>query len=148
MEFVLGFALIVILLLCMGFGVVDIAMIVLALSGLVIIFIGCFFIVSLAVLAFTKKVHGYFVEFNDEGRFPCAVYDINGEHVKNLFPCEMVMRNKLYIPDKEISLRYFKPRRFAIDKNALLTIIFGSAVFIPLGIIAAVMLTQWIGSVF
>lgn len=147
MEFVLGFVLIVILLLCMGFGVVDIAMIVLALSGLAIIFIGAFFIFSLVVLLFTKKVRGIFVEFNDEGRFPCAVYDIGGERVKNLFPCEMVMRGKLYIPDKEIPLRYFKPRKFAIDKNALLTIIIGSAVFIPLGVAAAVMLTQWIGSV-
>lgn len=148
MEFLLGFALIVILLLCMGFGVVDIAMMVLALSGLVIIFIGGFFIVSLAVLAFTKKVHGSFVEFNDEGRFPCAVYKIGGERVKNLFPCEMVMRGKLYIPDKEITLRYFKPKCFAIDKNALLTIIIGSAVFIPLGVVAAVMLSRWVGSVF
>ena len=147
MEFVLGFALIIILLLCMGFGVVDIAMIVLALSGLVIIFIGAFFIFSLIVLIFTKKVYGTFVEFNDEGRFPCAVYNIGGERVKNLFPCEMIMRSKLYIPDKEIPLRYFKLRRFAIDKNALLTIIIGSAVFIPLGVISAILLTQWIGSI-
>ena len=147
MEFLLGFALMIILLLCMGFGVVDIAMIVLALSGLAIIFIGGFFVFGLIVLFFTKKVHGKFVEFNDEGRFPCAVYDINGERVKNLFPCEMIMRNKLYIPDKEITLRYFKLRKFALDKNALLTIIVGSAVFIPLGIISAVMLTNWINSV-
>lgn len=147
MEFVLGFALMVILLLCMGFGVVDIAMIVLALSGLAIIFIGAFFIFSLIVLMFTKKVQGSFVEFNEEGRFPCAVYDIDGERVKNLFPCEMVMRNKLYIPDKKIPLRYFMLRKLAVDKNALLTIIIGSAVFIPLGIISAVLLAQWIGSV-
>lgn len=147
MEFLLGFALMIILLLCMGFGIVDIAMIVLGLSGLAIIFIGGFFIFGLVVLIFTKKVHGSFIEFNDEGRFPCAVYNIGGESVKNLFPCEMVMRDKLYIPGKEIPLRYFKLRKFAIDKNALLTIIVGSAVFIPLGIISAVMLANWINSV-
>lgn len=148
MEFLLGFALIVILMLCMGFGIVDIAMLVLALSGVLIILIGGFFAVCLVLLMFTKKRRGAFCEFNDEGRFPCAVYKIGGERVKNLFPCEMIMRKRLYVPDKEIALLYFKPRRFAIDKNALLTIIIGSAVFIPLAVFSAVALAIWIGSIF
>lgn len=147
MEFLLGFALIVILMLCLGFGIVDIAVLVLALAGLVIIFIGIFFAVCLVMLMFTGKTRGAFVEFNEDGRFPCAVYDIGGERVKNLFPCEMIMRDKLYVSDKEIQLLYFKPRRFAVDKNALFTIIIGSAVFIPLGTVAAVMLLRWIGAI-
>lgn len=147
MEFLLGFALIVILMLCMGFGIMDIAVLVMALSGVLIILIGGFFAVCLVMLMFTKKRRGVFVELNEDGRFPCAVYEIGGERVKNLFPCEMVMRKRLYIPDKEIALLYFKPRRFAIDKNALLTIIVGSAVFIPLGVIFAVALAIWISSI-
>lgn len=147
MEFLLGFALIVILMLLMGFGIVDIAMLVLGLAGLLIIFIGAFFAVCLAMLIFTVKTRGVFIEFNEDGRFPCAVYDIGGACVRNLFPCEMVMRNRLYIPGKEIKLLYFKPRKFALDRNALLTIIIGSAVFIPGAVISVLMFVRWISSV-
>lgn len=147
MEFLLGFALIVILMLLMGFGIMDIAMLVLGLAGLLIILIGVFFAACLVMLIFTGKTHGAFVEFNEDGRFPCAVYDIGGERVKNLFPCEMIMRNKLYKPGKEIRLLYFKPRRFALDRNALLTIVIGSAVFIPGAVISAAALARWISSV-
>lgn len=79
-----------------------------------------------------------FVSFDEERRFAVAVYSIGGEEVANLFPCEMIMRDKLYIPDKEISLLYCKPRRAAIDKNALITIIAGSAVFIPAAVFSAI----------
>ncbi len=147
MEFLLGFALIVILMLLMGFGIVDIAMLVLGLAGLLIIFIGGFFAVCLVMLIFTVKSRGSFVEFNEEGRFPCAVYDIGGERVKNLFPREMIMQNKLYIPGKEINLLYFKPRRFALDRNAVLTIVIGSAVFIPSAVFSAAVLVRWVSSI-
>lgn len=147
MEFLLGFVLIVILMLCLGFGIVDIAVLVLGLAGLLTIFIGGFFAVCLVMLIFTGKTRGAFVEFNEDGRFPCAMYDIGGERVKNLFPCEMIMRNKLYIPGKEIRLLYFKPRKFALDRNALLTIIIGSAVFIPGAVFSFSVIAGWISSV-
>lgn len=146
MEFLLGFALMIILMLLMGFGIADIAVIVLGLVGLLIVFIGLFFLVCLIMLIFTDRTRGAFVEFNEDGRFPCAVYDIGGERVKNLFPCEMIMRGRLYVPGREIKLLYFKPRRFALDKNALLTIIIGSTVFIPGAVLSAVTFVKLISA--
>lgn len=146
MEFLLVFALIAVIMLCIGFGLGDVLMMALLIIAALTALIGVFFVFCLALLIFSKKKSGVFVEFNDEGRFPCAVYDIDGRSVKNLFPCEMIMRDRLYIPGKEIKLLYFKPRGFAFDRNALLTIIIGSMVFIPGGVFSLSVLAGWISS--
>lgn len=148
MEFLLVFALIVILMLCVGFGWGDILMLVLLVIAALTVLIGGFFLVCLALLLSSKKKRGVFSKMNEEGRFPCAVYDIDGGEFPNVFPCEMILRNKLYVPDKTVTLYYIKLRRAVIDKNAFITIIAGSAVFIPLSVMAAVMLVREISAFF
>lgn len=131
MEFVIGFALVAVLMLCLGFGLGDVLMLLILVLGLGIVFLGVFFGICLALAATSKRKLGTFNEISEETRFPCAVYDIDGEKVPNLFPSEMIMRNKLYVKDKEVKLLYCAVRRSAIDANALLTIICGSVIFIP-----------------
>lgn len=137
MEFILGYVMIAVIMLCMGFSLTNIGMLTLILLGAFIVLIGLFFAVCLVFLIMSRRRKAVFVSFDEEPRFPVAVYRIDGVEVPNLFPCEMIMRDKIYIPDKEISLLYCKPRRAAIDKNALTTIIAGSAFFIPLAVISA-----------
>ncbi len=148
MEFLLVFALIVILMLCVGFGWGDILMLVLLVIAALTVIIGGFFLVCLALLLSSKKKRGVFSKISDERRFPCAVYDIDGGEFPNIFPCEMILRNKLYVPGKAVTLYYIKFRRAVIDKNAFITIISGSAVFIPLAVMAAVMLVREISAFF
>lgn len=138
MEFIIGYVMIAIIMLCMGFSIMNIGVFTLLLMGVFIILIGLFFVICLVFLAMSRRRKAVFVSFDEERRFAVAVYSIGGEEVANLFPCEMIMRDKLYIPDKEISLLYCKPRRAAIDKNALITIIAGSAVFIPAAVFSAI----------
>lgn len=143
MEFIIGYVMIAVIMLCMGFSLMNIGIFTLLLIGVFIILVGMFFAVCLVFLAMSRRRKAVFASFDEEKRFAVAVYKIDGEEVPNLFPCEMIMRDKLYIPDKEVSLLYCKPRRAAIDKNALVTIIAGSAIFIPAAIYSAVSIVSF-----
>lgn len=146
MEFFIGGAMVVIIMLCIGFGWGDIAMLGFMVIGAFVVLIGGFFAVCLVMLALSKRRTAVFTEFSEERRFPCAVYRIDGEDVPNMFPCEMVMRGKLYVPDKEIKVLYCRPFRSAIDNNALLTIILGSVIFIPSAVFAVMKMIEVVGS--
>lgn len=137
MEFLLGYVMIAAVMLCMGFSFFQVGTLTLMLIGVVVVLIGAFFAVCLVFLALSRRKTAVFHIIDEERRFPVAVYNIDGEEVHNIFPCEMIMKNKLYVPGKKIGLLYCKPRRAAIDKNALITIIVGSAVFIPAAVFAA-----------
>lgn len=138
MEFLIGYVLIAVILLCIGFELVQIGMFTLAIVGVFIALIGVFFSVCVIFLIMSRSAKAVFTSFDEDRRFPVAIYRINGEDVPNMFPCEMIMRNKLYVPGKEIRLLYCKPRRAAIDKNALITMIVGSVIFIPGGVFSAI----------
>ena len=143
MEFIIGYVMIAVIMLCMGFQLVHIAIMTLIIIAVGIILIGAFFAVCLVFLAMSKRKTAVFVSFNEEPRYPVAVYRIDGEDVPNMFPCEMIMRKKIYVPDKEIKILYCKPRRAAIDKNAFVTMIAGSALFIPAAVFSLMMLITY-----
>lgn len=140
MEFILGYVMIAIILLFAGFSIIQIGVLTLLLIGVFIVLIGIFFTVCLVLLAMSRRGRAVFVRFDEERRFPVAIYRINGDDVPNMFPAEMIMKNKLYIPDKEITLLHCKPRKAVIDKNAMVTMIAGSAVFIPAAVFSVIMI--------
>lgn len=148
MEFLLVFAMIAIIMLLLGFGAGDIIMLATYIIAVLVLLTGVFFVISLVFLMFTKRKRGVFSKINDEGRFPHAVYEIDGEEFPNIFPCEMVMRDKLYVPEKTVTLFYSKPRRAVIDKNAFITIIAGSVVFIPLAAVSVMLLANELSAFF
>lgn len=148
MEFLIGYVLIAVILLCMGFELVQIGMFTLALVGVFIVLIGVFFAMCVVFLILSRPVKAVFTEFDEQRRYPVAIYKINGEDVPNMFPCEMIMRDKLYVQGKEIRLLYCKPRRAAIDKNALITMIVGSVLFIPGGVFSAIAVFTFIRGFF
>lgn len=147
MEFVIGAALVIIIMLCIGFGWADIAMLGFAVAGAFIVLLGGFFAVCLVFIALSKRKKGEFTGFSEERRFPCAVYRIDGAEVLNMFPCEMMMKKRLYVPGKEIRLLYCRPLRSAIDGNAFATMIFGGVVFIPAAVFAVAKMAEVVGEV-
>lgn len=148
MEFLIGYVLIAVILLFMGFELVQIGMFTLALLGVFIVLIGVFFAVCVVFLIMSRPASAVFVRFDEERKFPVAVYKINGDDVPNMFPSEMIMRDKIYVPNKEIRLLYCKPRRAVIDKNALITMIAGSVIFIPGGVFSAIALVSFVKGFF
>ena len=143
MEFLIGYALIALIMLCMGFELAQIGILTLILLGVFIVLIGAFFAVCTVLLVMSRRKTAVFTAFDEERKFPVAVYKIDGEDVPNMFPCEMIMRDKLYVPGKEIRLLYCKPRRAAIDGNALITMIAGSVIFIPAAVFSAIMIINY-----
>lgn len=143
MEFLIVYAMIALFMLLMGFELMHIGIMTLMIIGVGIVLIGAFFAVCLVFLMMSGRRTAVFVTVDEEQRFPVAIYRIDGEEVPNMFPCEMIMRDKLYVPDKEIKILYCKPRRSAIDKNALITIIAGSVIFIPAAVVSLTMIISF-----
>ncbi len=143
MEFVIGYVMIAVLMLFMGFSIAHIGIMTLILLGVFVALVGLFFTVCLVFLAASKRVTAVFGFINEEPRFPVAVYKVGGEEIPNLFPCEMIMRKKLYVPDKEIKILRCKLRKVVIDANALITIISGSVIFIPSAVFCVIKIIEF-----
>lgn len=144
----IGFALISILMLFLGFGLSDIALLVIGIICVGVVMTAVFFVVSMVMLVTSQRVTAQFAHFDDEPRFPVAVYKIGDEELPNMFPREMVMRDKLYIPNKDVYVMRCRLRRAVIDKNAIITIISGSLIFIPTAIFAAVSVMSFFQGLF
>ena len=125
MEFVIIATVVLVLAICLGadFVIVPIMFIVFLVVLLLVIF--GFFVYSAVKLTGTKSVKGKFVRFGRaEGKkFDTAFYKVS-EYL-NVFPCEVVMRSKIYIPDKVCRLRYDGKRNEVFDLNAVCCVIFG-----------------------
>lgn len=127
MEFVIIAAVVLVLALCLGadIAIVPIMLMVFLIVLLLVIF--GFFIYSAVRLAGTKSMKGKFVRISRaEGKkFDTAFYKIGENEFPNVFPCEVVMRSKIYIPDKICRLRYDGKRNEVFDLNAVCCVIFG-----------------------
>ena len=65
------------------------------------------------------------IEKPEGSAFERAVYNIDGESCSNAYPCEAVMRKKLYREDKEVQVRYYARKKCVYDRNAVITTIIG-----------------------
>lgn len=148
MEFVIGFALITILMMFLGFGLSEIALLVIGIICVGVIMTAIFFTFSVVLLVTSRRVTARFAHFDEEIQFPVAVYKIGDEELPNMFPREMVMRDKLYVPDKDVYVMRCRLRRAVLDKNAIITIVSGSLIFIPLAIFAAVSVVSFFQGLF
>lgn len=148
MEFVIGFALIALLMLFLGFGLSEIALLVIGIVCVGVIMTAIFFIFSVVILVTSSRVTARFVHFDEERQFPVAVYKIDDDELPNMFPREMVMRDRLYVPDKDVYVMRCRLRRAVIDKNAIITIVSGSLIFIPSAIFAAMSMMSFFRGLF
>lgn len=148
MEFVIGFALIALLMLFLGFGLSEIALLVIGIICAGVIMTAIFFVAGVVLLVTSRRVTARFAHFDEERRFPVAVYKIDDEELPNMFPREMVMRDKLYVPNKDVYVMRCRLRRAVIDKNAIITIVSGSLIFIPSAIFAAVSVASFFSGLF
>ncbi len=142
MEILFCIVIILGLLLLAGVSIGDILAIVLCMIGVLVVLIGLFFTACLVLAAMSKRKSAVFLEMDESGRYPAAVYDLGGDRVKNFFPCEMVMRSRLYVPEKEIHILYCAPINRTIDGNALITIIVGAVIFIPASVLAVMVFAR------
>ena len=144
MEYVIGFGLVALLMLCLGFGFGDVAMLLMWILAGAVVLTALFFAAALFLLVTSKPVKAEFVRLDDTKRFPTAVYRIGDGEFRNIFPGETMMKKKLYVEGKRKKVLKSWLFRFVIDGNALATIVIGALVFIP----SAVGTIMWIMSFF
>ena len=131
MEYVIGFGLVALLMLCLGFGFGDVAMLVMWILAGAVVLTALFFTAMLFLLVTSKPVKAEFLRLDETQRFPAAVYRIGEREFRNIFPGEMMMKKKLYVEGKRKKVLKSRIFGFVIDGNALATIIIGALVFIP-----------------
>ena len=128
MEFLIGFAVIVIILLILGinietviFGFMVLVGTAIALSGLVLLYYG-------VRLIFSRKSEALFTRIGrqEDARFDTAFYMVSETELPNVFPAEVILKNRLYSTDKVISLRVDPGGKFVFDRNSRLTILIGT----------------------
>ena len=113
-----------------------------------LLFITVFFLVSIVRLALSKPCKGEFAEIrkNIKGNFETAFYSVENmenaenEEYPNIFPCEIIFRNRLYKKGKKVNLRMTRNHKVVFDKNAVITTLAG----IVLGIFSVVFVTLMI----
>lgn len=143
MEILFSVIIILGILILAGVDIGLILLLMLGLVGVLVILMGLFFTVCLVLVVISKRKLAVFLEMDESGRYPVAVYDIEGARTKNFFPCEMVMRKRLYVPEKRIHILHCAAINRTIDGNAFVTIIAGSLILIPSSVLAVMKFVQF-----
>lgn len=140
MEIVFGIIIVVLLLFLLGvsLGFISILFCVIITIGLAAMLL--FFVFSTLRLINSEKKTARFdgTEPFGETKFDCAVYLIDGERYKNAFPCETVMRDRIYRKDKDVTVRFYEKKKLVYDKNSVITTVIGTVSSITLCILAAI----------
>ncbi|MGN0579066.1 MAG: hypothetical protein ACI4J4_10645 [Ruminiclostridium sp.] len=127
MEIILGIVVIVLLLLCLGAELGLIAMIFVGvLCGAVLMMLGFFLFSAVRIMTCRKKEAVFCKTEKFPGtKFDRAVYSVDGQECACVFPCEVVMRNRLYRSDKAVNVYYSEKKKYVYDKNAAITVFAG-----------------------
>lgn len=131
MEVLVAFILILVLLFCTGAPVSTIAAVILGALGLITAAIFAFFIYCDILLLGSEKKTAVFSRIgkNPRMKIDCAYYLVDSEEYANAFPCEIALRKKLYVPEKQVTVRIVSKKNMVFDANAFMSAIFGTAVF-------------------
>jgi len=128
MEALLGAVVIAILLFILGFSfqviTFGVAAVILVMTGLTSLAFLYFFV----RLMMSKRCEGEFtrIERRDKEKFDRAYYMTDDGELPNAFPCEFVMRDKLYRKGRKVRLRVDRSKKRVYDRNAFMTIITGT----------------------
>lgn len=127
MEFVLGFVIISILLLILGFGFGTIIFGLLAVMFLMIAATAVLFLYLIIRLFFSERAEVTFTRIAREGKrkYDSAFYETAYGELPNIFPAEVILKDKLYSTEKKVKVRIDAKRKFVYDRNAVLTIYIG-----------------------
>ena len=127
MEIFLGLAVIVMLLLCLGAELGLIAMVFVGLlCGAVLLMLGFFVFSAVRIMSCHKREAIFCKTEKFPGtKFDRAVYSVDGQECACVFPCEVVMRSRLYRSDKAVNVYYSEKKKYVYDKNAAVTVFAG-----------------------
>ena len=128
MEPILGLLVIIVILVILGFGLDVIIFGLVSLLALGMALTEIFFLYCIVRLIFSKRRSAVFTRIakSEKARYETAYYMTEGTELPNIFPCEVVMRKRLYDPEKTVKVRIDAGKKFVYDRNAVLTILAGT----------------------
>ncbi len=142
----MGAAVIVVLLLCLGVDWGMIAMGIIGLIGLGMVLLAIFFLVCAVMLPSAERVTAVFSELRrGDRRFYVAYYVIDDKEYPNIFPGELVMRDRFYRKDKPVRVRLLRKMGVVLDRNAMGTILVGLAVSLPVSAFFVICVLVFVG---
>ncbi len=126
----MGIVIVFILLLCLGVSISFLATIALALIGIIVIAMAVFFIYATIIMLTGEKMSGRFIRSEQSGKSKIqhAIYEIDGTEYRNMLPLEVLLRNKIYNPEKNVSLILNAKKKCCFDNNARICCILGIVV--------------------
>ncbi len=121
MEMIVTAAIVIVLALCLGADLAIVPIMLMVIMTAVLIFIFFFFAVCAVRLLRTEKKRAFFSRIGQKGKdnFSRAFYNIGSEEYPNVYPCEIVMRSKLYRHGKEYTVRFDRRHGEVFDLNAV-----------------------------
>ena len=127
MEFLIAFALALVILLLVGVNFFDIGLLLLGLLDLLCLAMFCFFAFSLFRLFTCKRVKARFKEIaqKENSRFKVAWYVIGKEEASTVFPAEFLGK-RLFYKRSEDTVVLLTKKGGVFDLNAMLAIALGS----------------------
>ena len=132
MEFILGFVIISILLLILGFGFGTIIFGLLAIMFLMIAATAVFFLYLIIRLFFSERAEAVFTHIGrgEKRKYDSAFYETAHGELPNIFPAEVILKDRFYSAEKKVKVRIDVKKKFVYDRNAVLTIYIGEALCI------------------
>ena len=127
MEALIIFVVIIALMLIVGFSVEFVLECVMGLMCLMMLALFLFFGWCIVRLTVSEKCSGRLARVEKHPKFGYGIpfYDIGGEVFANTFPCEVVMKGRLYAEGRECRLMLDKKRNKVFDGNAVLSSVAG-----------------------
>lgn len=127
MEFLITVAVVVVLMLLLGFGVFEIALLAAALTVIGGFFVFVMFSYSLFRMVTAEKVDAVFTKTAKPPKrnFEAAHYKCRGVEYPCAFPGEPLMRKRIYTPDKTYKVSLNRRTKRVYDRYAKITCIIG-----------------------
>lgn len=134
MDIVIALILIIFILLFLGFSIEFIIMAVCAIFLIILAVSGIALIICTVISLTAEKTTARFskIDMDSSNSFRCAYYKIGETQYQNIFPAEVLFKDKIYNPEKDVALRLSKKINRVFDKNAFVTCIVGSIAFLAI----------------
>ncbi|MDE6594092.1 MAG: hypothetical protein K2K57_13650 [Oscillospiraceae bacterium] len=149
MSFVLGLLIILLAMLVVGVSINIITGIILGVVILVNTLLLIFFVGCVIVLAGSKQKSAVFSRIEKrtaegdgqkKAKFDRACYMVEGREYPNAFPCEIVLKDRLYSSDREVTVWLCEKQGVVFDRNAFAAAVVGFFFFAAVCLGIAVML--------
>ena len=129
MEFILCIVIVLVICICAGISVHYIIAGAALLAAVLAVLYTLFFFYSFYRVLTSKKCSAEFIKIDKHPkmRFSTAFYRIDNKEYPNAFPCEAIMRKKLYKNNSACNVRLNEKTGSVYDKNALATCFLGVA---------------------